>query len=166
MGLEPKEKGDLKLMVTEVYGIERYWVAVGPRVMVPDYPFIDGEQIPSDKMKYGTCIDVILRDSDYNTYFMPAIVGDIKEHTLGSGYAKGVDIDGKEISTGTDSGIGSINGIYQTGYSWKDGEFAEEYKEGYDKPNGTVIEFIRPKGTKDNLLRTSEFDILGIIVYD
>ena len=154
------------MLVTKIGGIDRYWVAVGPRVMVPDYSYVYGKPLTPNEMKCGTCIDVILRDSDYNTYFMPAIVGDIKGHTLGSGYAKGVDIDGKKISTGKDSGIGSINGIYQTGYSWKDGEFAEEYKEGYDKPNGTVIEFIRPKGTKDDLLRTPEFDILGIIVYD
>ena len=33
MGLEPEVRDDVKLMVTKVGGIDRYWVAVGPRVM-------------------------------------------------------------------------------------------------------------------------------------
>lgn len=40
----------------------------------------------------------------------------------------------------TNSGTESINGIYQTRYSWIDGEFAEEYKNGSDKLYGAVVE--------------------------
>ena len=48
---------------SEVYGIDRYWIAVGPRVMDEDYPFT-GNTILAEEMNYGAMIDVILRDSD------------------------------------------------------------------------------------------------------
>lgn len=75
---------------SEINGINRYWVAVGPKVMVPEYPFTYGKEIASNEMKYGTLIDVVLRDSNYQVYFMPAIVGDIKEHTLDKEYGEKV----------------------------------------------------------------------------
>ena len=119
-------------------GINRYWVAVGPRVMTPNYSTVKGKEIPLDVMKYGTKIDVIIRDSNFNVYYVPAIVGDAKEHTYG-------------------------NGIYQTGFSWKSQE-----DEASEDSDSAVIEFIRkpPVAEGDKLINTPEFDILGIIVYD
>ena len=49
-------------------------------------------------------------------------------------------------------------------------ELDKQYKPPYnDLPNGAVVEFIRNKekeGIPDNMTKTAEFDILGLIVYD
>ena len=131
---EAKKAGMIK---TEVQGIERYWVAVGPRVIIPEYS-ITGKKPQATEMKIGTCMDVILRDSNYNIFFVPTIIGDVKEHTY-------------------------PNGIYQTGYSWDSTE-----DEGSWDSDAAIIEFIRkpPVPEDDTLMNTTEFDILGIIVYD
>lgn len=95
-----------------------------------------------EKLKYGTSIDVIVRDSNFNIYYIPGIVGDIKEHTL-------------SIEDGV-----AVNGIYQTGVSWVTGK-----GDAVADADGAVIEFIRAPHDEDDLIRTPEFDILGIIVY-
>ena len=128
---------DYGMIRTEIDGIDRYWVAVGPKVMDESYS-ITGRRPQAEDVKVGTFIDVILRDSNYNIYFVPAIVGDAKEHTY-------------------------PNGIYQTGTSWNtlDSSYAK-------KSDAAIIEFIRepPVPDGDTLINTPEFDILGIIVYD
>lgn len=77
-------------------------------------------------------------DTNYNIFFVPTIIGDVKEHTYS-------------------------NGIYQTGYSWDSTE-----DEGSWDSDAAIIEFIRkpPVPEDDTLMNTTEFDILGIIVYD
>jgi len=71
-------------MYTDYEG--RYWVAVGPMVMNPDYP---REQvhydIPADAMHYGTKIDIVVEDEEENRYYIPAVVGDAKEHSYPDG---------------------------------------------------------------------------------
>lgn len=146
---------------SEVYGIDRYWIAVGPRVMDEKYPYT-GEDIQANKIKYGTMIDVILRDSSYNTYFVPAIVGDIKTHTLDGKFVKVSEENPGIIPKANEP----KNGIYQTGVSWADRKINIE-RDGM--PNGAVVEFIRNEnaaGIPDNMTSTAEFDILGLIVYD
>jgi hypothetical protein len=43
------------------------------------------EEISLEEMKYGTKIDVVLRDSDGNIYYLPCVVGDVKAHTWPNG---------------------------------------------------------------------------------
>lgn len=145
-GLKP-EVGNMGMIVTtDDNGIKRYWVAVGPRVADPYYSVI-GKEPTAEDMKVGTFLDVILRDSYYNVYFVPAIIGDGKKHTLGEKYVDDGTIE---------------NGVYQTGYSWETGK-EEEAK----KADGAVIEFIRESPVQDTkLMGTPEFDILGIIFYN
>lgn len=128
---------DLGMIRTKIDGIDRYWVTVGPKVMDENYSII-GEKPQAEDVKVGTFIDVILRDSNYNIYFMPVIVGDAKEHTY-------------------------PNGIYQTGTSWETLDSSNA-----KKSDAAIIEFIRkpPVAEGDTLINTPEFDILGIIVYD
>jgi hypothetical protein len=73
----------------------RYWVALGPNVMNPNHK--PGEKVTLEEMKYGSKVDVALRDSSGNLYYVPTIVGDVKNHTY-------------------------PNGIYQTGYAYPDGQ--------------------------------------------
>jgi len=88
----------------------RYWVAVGPKVMTPDFS-ID-KQIKPEDMKYGTLIDVVVSDSDGNTHYIKAVVGDAKNHTY-------------------------PNGIYQTGYAFPNG--TDPYPNNND---GSIVEFM------------------------
>lgn len=68
----------------------RYWVAVGPNVMNPNHR-VD-EKISVDEMKYGTKIDIVVLDETTNiTYYIPAVVGDVKNHSSPDGlYQTGV----------------------------------------------------------------------------
>ncbi|MBD5552550.1 MAG: hypothetical protein HDQ96_15515 [Lachnospiraceae bacterium] len=133
------------LRVNDENGISRYCVAVGPRVMDSDYNTV-GSIISPETMKYGTKLDIILRDSDFNVYYVPAVVADTKAHTLGIEYLN-------------DKTIG--NGIYQTGVSWATGEDVAS-----TNADAAVIEFMRDYSKVDeHLMRTPEFDILSIIVY-
>ncbi len=72
----------------------RYWVAVGPKVINPNFP--NNKTIYAEDMKYGTLIDVIIEDETGRIYYIYAIVGDAKAHTY-------------------------PNGIYQTGYAFPNG---------------------------------------------
>ena len=133
------------IRVTDENGISRYCVGVGLRVMDPDYSIV-GSELLAETMKYGTKFDIVLRDSNYNVYYVPAVVGDGKKHTLSKDYP----IDGT---------IG--NGIYQTGISWSSGK-----DEASKDADAAVIEFMRDYSMADkDLMSTPEFDILSIIVY-
>lgn len=113
--------------------------------MDPYYSIV-GSELLAETMKYGTKFDIVLRDSNYNVYYVPAVVGDGKKHTLSKDYP----IDGT---------IG--NGIYQTGVSWESGK-----NEAPENADASVIEFMRDYSMADkDLMRTAEFDILSIIIY-
>ncbi len=73
----------------------RYWVAVGPNVMNPSHQ--QNQQISVSEMKYGTKMDIVVVDETTNTkYYIPAVVGDVKEHSYPNGlYQTGVPFDSK-----------------------------------------------------------------------
>ena len=68
----------------------RYWVAVGPNVMNPDHQ--PNESVSEEEMQFGTKIDIVVLDESTNTeYYIPAVVGDVKNHTYPNGiYHTGV----------------------------------------------------------------------------
>ena len=102
--------GDHGELVDGIGDNSRYWVAVGPKVMNPDHK--PEENVIAEKMKYGTKLDAVIEDNMGNIYYIPCIVGDIKEHTF-------------------------PNGIYQTGYKYPNGT---EFKPG--NVDGSIIEFM------------------------
>ncbi len=61
----------------------RYWVAVGPKVMNPNY-YPNGKLL-AESMNYGTLLDVELMDEDGDVYYVKAVVGDAKAHTYPNG---------------------------------------------------------------------------------
>jgi hypothetical protein len=70
----------------------RYWIAVGPNVMNPNFT---GNNITDKDMQYGTKLDIVVLDETINTkYYIPAVVGDTKEHSAPNGiYQTGVPFD-------------------------------------------------------------------------
>lgn len=87
----------------------RYWVAVGPCVMNPNHNL--NEKCSASEMKYGTCIDVVVKNDKGEQFVIPCIVGDCKAHTY-------------------------PNGIYQTGDAFPNG--ADSHPQNND---GSIIEF-------------------------
>ncbi len=89
-GKDPKPNITENNLYTDQTG--RYWVAVGPNVMNPEHK--SDEEITPEEMQYGTTIDIVVLDEDsQNTYYIPAVVGDVKAHS-------------------------SPDGLYQTGYGF------------------------------------------------
>lgn len=76
---------------------DRYWIAVGPKVMNPD--FQNDDTIYAEDMNYGTLLDVVICDNDDNIYYIKAVVGDAKAHT----YPNGIYQTGDAFPNGTDS---------------------------------------------------------------
>jgi hypothetical protein len=74
----------------------RYWVAVGPNVMNPNHKPSQG--ITCTEMKYGTKIDVVLKDKKGIKWYLQCVVGDVKAHTY-------------------------LTGIVQTGYTFPNGKY-------------------------------------------
>lgn len=63
-------------------GIERYCIALGPKLQNPNFDLT--KPIDVTDMAYGTCVDVeILLDGQ--TYYIPAIIVDVKNHTHPTG---------------------------------------------------------------------------------
>lgn len=86
------------------------------------------EKVTIDEMKYGTKLDIVVLDEDTNTnYYIPAVVGDVKEHT----WPNGLYQTGKQIPTGTLS-IGNDDGSTI--------EFMGKTREGTD--NYKLVEII------------------------
>lgn len=74
----------------------RYWIAIGPKVMNPN--FKNDSKIDPEDMKYGTYVDIKLSDIDGNIYYVKAVVGDAKNHT----YPNGIYQTGNAFPNGTD----------------------------------------------------------------
>lgn len=62
-------------------GMERYAVALEPKLQNPDWEM--GSLTP-DEMAYGTALDVTIQ-LDNQTYYIPAIIVDVKAHTAPTG---------------------------------------------------------------------------------
>ena len=62
----------------------RYWVAVGPKTLVEDYP--DEGKVQADDFDYGTMMDVLVSDAETGElFYIPVVVGDVKNHTYPNG---------------------------------------------------------------------------------
>lgn len=71
----------------------RYWVAVGPNVMNPEHSK-KRVQIDAKEMNYGTKLDIVVEDREGVLYYIPAVVGDAKEHSYPDGlYQTGIPFD-------------------------------------------------------------------------
>lgn len=60
-----------------------YWVAVGPNVVNPNHAS-NAEILPSEMYAKGK-MDVVVKDSDNTYFYIPAVVGDAKNHTWSNG---------------------------------------------------------------------------------
>lgn len=63
-------------------GIKRHAIALGPKLQNPDW--VSGPAKGKD-MAYGTAVDVAIQMDDGNTYYIPAIITEIKAHTYPTG---------------------------------------------------------------------------------
>lgn len=79
-------------------GLERYAIAIGPKLQNPD---CDLKTFEATDMAYGTCADITI-ELDNHTYYIPAIIVDVKEHTAPTGiFQTGVSVkDGSYENTG------------------------------------------------------------------
>ena len=115
-------------------GEGRYWVAVGPNVMNPEHQ--SNEEIKAEEMKYGTKIDIVVRENNTEkVYYIPAVVGDVKANS-------------------------APDGLYQTGRGFPGVE------DSFKHNDGSTVEFLgwNIKGNTVNL--TNNYQILQIIVYE
>lgn len=63
-------------------GIERYAIALGPKLQNPEWELADG--LNADDMAYGTCVDISIQ-IEGRTYYIPAIIVDVKAHSAPDG---------------------------------------------------------------------------------
>lgn len=66
---------------TDEYG--NYWMAVGPKVINPS---LSDSATPTPTEMYGRGkLDIVVKSSDGTLYYIPAVVGDTKNHTWNNG---------------------------------------------------------------------------------
>ncbi len=65
-------------------GVERHAIALGPALQNTEFTTDKNGQIKADDMIYGTCVDITICLKE-ETYYIPAVVVDVKAHTYGSG---------------------------------------------------------------------------------
>ena len=82
----------------------RYWVAVGPKVMNPDHA--NSATVYAEEMNYGSRIEVKLKHSSGQIYYLRAVVGECKNHT----YPNGIYQTGKAFPNGTDYHPNNVDG--------------------------------------------------------
>ncbi len=63
-------------------GVERYAIAIGPKLQNPEWEYESG--MDAEDMAYGTCVDISIQFNG-NTYYIPAIIVDVKWHTAPDG---------------------------------------------------------------------------------
>lgn len=120
----------------------RYWIAVGPDFMNPSHT--STMQIKPANMNYGTKIDIhVVGQYDGKDYYIPAVVGDAKEHSKPDGlYQTGVPFDPNRPTV---SGDGSSV------------EFI-----GYD-----IKTFVDANGNnKSTVNYTNDYKLIELIIYD
>ncbi len=86
-------EADLTINNLYIDSEERYWVAVGPNVMNQNHD--KNSKITVEEMHYGTKLDIVVLDESTGTkYYIPAVVGDVKEHSKPDGlYQTGIPFD-------------------------------------------------------------------------
>ena len=76
--------------------MERYAIAIGPKLQNTAFDCISAPV--ADDMAYGTCVDITIVLND-KTYYIPAIIVDVKAHTAPTGiFQTGVDFKGNGIA--------------------------------------------------------------------
>lgn len=94
-------------------GIYRHAVAIGPTLQNPNFSYNDKGLVDVSDMIYGTCIDITI-EFEGETYYIPAVIVDIKAHTSPDGCIQSdtllVDKDGdnKTDDNGRQSAGGNI----------------------------------------------------------
>lgn len=129
----------------------RYWVAVGPVVLVPDYnnkP--EREQaIRAEQFEYGMEIDVVLQhDKTRERVYIECIVGDIKSHTYAKEYSNGIFQTGECYPNSTNKNV--------------DGHADGSYIEIYNAP---ILPGSTPEEPKYDNGTMSDYSVVKIIVY-
>jgi len=127
-GITPVVKPGAKNALINENG--RYWIAVGPKVLAPNYPD-SGKCEAGDPNfykkgvynKWNCRIDIVVKDDAGNEYYIPCVPGDIKHVTYN-------------------------NGIFQSGWSYPNG--GGPYP---DNKEPCAIEFIAPRK-----LQTASFE--------
>lgn len=80
-GAPPTKKKGSQGELTDEYG--NYWVAVGPKVVNPSHAS-NAEPTPGEMYGRGK-LDFVVKDSNNVKYYIPAVVGDTKNHTWSNG---------------------------------------------------------------------------------
>jgi len=82
-----------------------YWIAVGPKVVNPNHG--SNQAISMEEMYAKGRLDIVVKDENNTLYYIPAVVGDTKEHT----WSNGVIQTYKQYPNGTYSSAGgNFNG--------------------------------------------------------
>lgn len=123
----------------------RYWVAVWPNVMNPNYS--NTREATDEDMQYGTKIDIhVVGQHDGIDYYIPAVIGDVKNHTY-------------------------PDGLYQTGFRMVTKKFEDGKNDGstveflgYKILNKFGV--YDPKGEDSSINITNNYKLIEIIVYD
>lgn len=82
-------------------GIERYAIAIGPTLQNPEFKLVNNK-IQANEMIYGTCVDISIV-LEGNTYYIPALIVDVKANTANGGegiFQTGYDFEGNYVDTG------------------------------------------------------------------
>lgn len=116
----------------------RYWVAVGPRVLNSEIDLT--KELLAVDFLYGTKIDIHVQDKEGNEFYIPAVVGDIKQHS------------GPE-------------GLYQTGISIPDGIRASENVD-FSTVEFMGKDIFRDEENRSAVNITNDYELIDIIVYD
>jgi hypothetical protein len=115
----------------------RYWVAVGPKVLDPNYP--DSGKIWADEFVLGTELDIVIRNKETKEIsYIYAVAGDLRSHTYGEG-GEGVVHNGVPYPNSSNA---TTEGVAEADYS--------------------SVEFIRTRETTN----LNQYEIVEIIVYD
>lgn len=113
-------------------GIERYAIAIAPKLQNPN---CDLENLKAEDMAYGTCVDITI-ELDGNTYYIPAIIVDTKEHSAPEGiFQTGIPFDQNSSYVNTGE-----KGVIVEWYTQQK-EDGMNKSEGLDKfgSNGSII---------------------------
>ena len=129
-------------------GIERHAIALGPALQNSQFTLDKSGQIKAEEMRYGTCADITIC-IDNITYYIPAVIVDVKAHTNGSG------------------------GYFQTYQEYREMSNEErqiEMERYGELPKGNIVEwYVEQKdengNNKSSGLRKFDTDG-GIIIYD
>jgi len=122
-------------------GNDRYWMAIGPRVINPDFP---STSTPGDSMYNTGTLDVVVKGKYDILYFVHGVVGDVKAHT----WSNGIYQTWKSYPSGVEASAGAnYNGVAVA-------EFITEYDYAYT---------MNP-GFKKNTL--GKYELIEIRFYD